>query len=77
MSQTELTATAGTVTINFDNPASLSHDVVIEDDAGSEIGKTDLISAEHDLDRRSTCSPGPTRTSATCRATARAAWRAR
>jgi plastocyanin len=37
--------TAGTVTVNFDNPASLSHDVVIEDDAGNEVGKTDLITA--------------------------------
>ena len=36
-------AAAGTVTVNFDNPSSLSHDVVIEDDAGTEIGKTDLI----------------------------------
>lgn len=37
-------ATAGTVTVNFDNPAALSHDVVIEDESGAEIGKTDLIS---------------------------------
>ncbi len=36
-------AAAGAVTVNFDNPSSLSHDVVIEDDAGTEIGKTDLI----------------------------------
>ena len=36
-------AAAGAVTVNFDNPSSLSHDVVIEDDAGNEIGKTDLI----------------------------------
>jgi plastocyanin len=35
--------TAGSVTINFDNPASLSHDVVIEDESGTELGKTDLI----------------------------------
>ena len=32
------------MTIDFDNPASLSHDVVIEDAAGKEVGKTDLIS---------------------------------
>jgi len=42
--QTELTAAAGTVTINYDNPAPLSHDVVVEDEQGTEIGKTDLVS---------------------------------
>ena len=35
---------AGTVTVDFDNPSSLSHDVVIEDEGGTEIGKTDLVS---------------------------------
>jgi plastocyanin len=42
--QTSLSTKAGTVTVNFDNPASLSHDVVIEDSSGKELGKTDLIS---------------------------------
>ena len=41
--QTAVDATAGSVTIDFDNPASLSHDVTIEDDAGSELGATDII----------------------------------
>jgi plastocyanin len=41
--QTDLTATAGAVTINFDNPASISHDVKIEDSAGEELGGTDLV----------------------------------
>jgi plastocyanin len=41
---TELTAASGPVTINFDNPAALSHDVAIEDESGSEVGKTDLVS---------------------------------
>jgi plastocyanin len=41
--QTDLTATAGSVTINFDNPASISHDVKIEDSAGEELGGTDLV----------------------------------
>jgi plastocyanin len=41
--QTALTAPAGTVTVNFDNPAALSHDVVIADDSGKVLGKTDLI----------------------------------
>jgi plastocyanin len=42
--QTDVTAKAGTVTVAFDNPAPLSHDVVIADDSGKELGKTDLIS---------------------------------
>ena len=40
----ELTAKAGAVTIDFDNPATLSHDVVVEDENGQELGKTDLVS---------------------------------
>jgi plastocyanin len=39
-----LQAKAGSVTVDFDNPSSLSHDVVIEDQAGSEVGKTELVS---------------------------------
>ena len=49
----ELSAKAGTVTVNFDNPAALAHDVVIEDESGNEVGKTDLItqsSAETTVD---------------------------
>jgi plastocyanin len=42
--KTSATAKAGSVTIDYDNPASLSHDVVVEDEAGNELGKTDLIS---------------------------------
>jgi plastocyanin len=42
--QASASTTAGSVTINFDNPASLSHDVVIEDESGAELGKTDLVS---------------------------------
>jgi plastocyanin len=39
-----LDAKAGPVEVNFSNPASLSHDVVITDSKGTEVGKTDLIS---------------------------------
>ncbi len=46
--KTELDATAGPVTIAYDNPASLQHDVVLESEDGSEIGKTDLISQSTD-----------------------------
>lgn len=38
-----LAAKPGSVTINYDNPATLSHDVVIEDESGNEVGKTDLV----------------------------------
>jgi plastocyanin len=38
-----LSAKAGTLTIEFDNPASVSHDVVIEQD-GNELAKSDVIS---------------------------------
>lgn len=44
--ETEVTATAGPNTIEFDNPASLGHDVVIEDDGGSEVARTDVITGE-------------------------------
>jgi plastocyanin len=42
--QTDLTTKAGAVTINFANPASLSHDVKVEDSSGTELGGTDLVS---------------------------------
>ena len=41
--QKTLKAKAGPITIDFSNPASLSHDVVVEDSSGQEIGKTDLV----------------------------------
>jgi plastocyanin len=41
--QTSVEVAAGSDTLNFDNPATLSHDVVIEDSSGGEVGKTDLI----------------------------------
>jgi plastocyanin len=40
---TEASARAGKVTIDFNNPQSLTHDVTIEDSSGKEVGKTDLI----------------------------------
>jgi plastocyanin len=40
---TEATAKAGKVTIEFDNPQALTHDVAIEDSSGAEVGKTELI----------------------------------
>jgi plastocyanin len=40
---TEASAEAGKVTIDFNNPQSLTHDVAIEDSSGKEVGKTELI----------------------------------
>jgi plastocyanin len=42
--QTDVSAPAGSDTIEFDNPASLGHDVVIEDSSGNEVASTDVIS---------------------------------
>ncbi len=44
--QPEVSTTAGSVTVNFDNPAALSHDVIIEDESGTIIGQTDLVSQD-------------------------------
>jgi len=41
--ETDVTAKAGSATIEFDNPASIGHDVVIEDESANEIAKTDVI----------------------------------
>jgi plastocyanin len=43
--ETSLSAAAGAVTIEFDNPASIGHDVVVEDSGGTEIARTDVISS--------------------------------
>jgi plastocyanin len=45
--ETELTASAGPNTFEFDNPASLGHDFCIEQD-GSEVGCTEVISESSD-----------------------------
>jgi plastocyanin len=39
---TKASAKAGEVTIDFNNPQSLTHDVAIEDSSGKEVGKTEL-----------------------------------
>ena len=41
--ETDVTAKAGNDTIEFDNPSSTGHDVVIEDESGGEVAKTDVI----------------------------------
>ena len=42
--ETELTASAGSNTIEFDNPASIDHDVRVEDADGNDVGGTDTVS---------------------------------
>jgi plastocyanin len=43
---TEASAEAGEVTVDFNNPQGLTHDVAIEDSSGKLVGKTDLIAGE-------------------------------
>jgi plastocyanin len=43
---TEATAKAGKVTIDFNNPQGLTHDVAIEDEAGETVGQTELVAGE-------------------------------
>jgi len=42
------TAKAGQVTIDFNNPQALTHDVQIEDAQGEEVGGTELIASGED-----------------------------
>jgi plastocyanin len=41
--ETDVTANAGEATIEFTNPSSTPHDVVIEDESGNEVAKVDVI----------------------------------
>jgi plastocyanin len=41
--ETSLTANAGSDTIDFNNPASLAHNVTIQDSSGQTVGATDTI----------------------------------
>ncbi len=43
---TEASAKAGKVTIDFNNPQGLTHDVAIENASGEMVAKTDLIAGE-------------------------------
>ena len=44
--KTSVSAPAGSDTLDFHNPASLGHDVVIEDSGGNEVARTDVISGD-------------------------------
>jgi plastocyanin len=41
-----LTAKAGNLTIAFDNPAAITHDVSVEDSGGNDLGTSDLIAQD-------------------------------
>jgi uncharacterized cupredoxin-like copper-binding protein len=41
--QKQAKAKAGQVSIEFNNPQTLSHDVAVEDSSGKELGKTELV----------------------------------
>jgi uncharacterized cupredoxin-like copper-binding protein len=41
--QKQAKAQAGQVSIEFNNPQTLSHDVAVEDSSGKELGKTELV----------------------------------
>jgi uncharacterized cupredoxin-like copper-binding protein len=43
--QKDVSAMAGSVTIDFDNMQPLQHDVKVEDSSGQELGGTDLVSS--------------------------------
>ncbi len=43
-----LTAKAGDVTIDFNNPQSAAHDVRVEDPSGGDVGGTEVISASEE-----------------------------
>jgi plastocyanin len=43
--QKDVSAKAGTVTINFDNKQPTPHDVKVEDSSGKELGGTDLTTS--------------------------------
>ncbi len=45
---TKATAKAGQVTIDFNNPQALTHDVAIENSKGEEVGATELIASGED-----------------------------
>jgi plastocyanin len=44
--KTSISAPAGNDTLDFNNPSSLGHDVVIEDDGGNEVARTDVITGD-------------------------------
>jgi plastocyanin len=54
---TEASAEAGKVTIDFDNPQNITHNVVIRNSEDIEVGRTDLI-VEEEASTRIELKPG-------------------
>jgi plastocyanin len=54
---TEATAKAGKVTVGFNNPQGLTHDVAIENEKGETVAQTDLI-AEEETSTTANLKPG-------------------
>jgi plastocyanin len=54
----QLSAKTGPVTVDFDNPAAVSHDVAVEDSGGSELGVSDLIAESKTTLQLSDLKPG-------------------
>lgn len=54
---TEASAKAGKVTVDFNNPQGLTHDVAIEDSSGKTVGQTELI-AESETSTSVNLKPG-------------------
>jgi plastocyanin len=44
--ETSLSASAGSVTIDFDNPASQPHDVCVESPSGDDLGCSDTVTGD-------------------------------
>ena len=74
--KTEVSVPAGSVTVDFENPASTPHDVVVEDADGNEVLRTDEIT-DSSATATAKLDPGPTPTSARSTAIVTPAWRAR
>lgn len=53
-----VSAKAGDVTVDFENPQPIAHDVVIEDDSGAEVGGTDVITEGSDSTTIKDLKPG-------------------
>jgi len=56
--QKEAKAKAGQVSIDFNNPQTLSHDVAVEDSSGKELGKTELVAQGSSTGTIGTLKPG-------------------
>lgn len=54
----QLSVPAGNVTVEFDNPASIQHDVAFADPSGEMIGKTETITDDSDTLQLSDLEPG-------------------